>query len=366
MGAKPIGYSASRVSAIIDLNPYKTPVHAYQEIKEEQEPGFNARMGYTLPEPPDNAAIRWGHAFEDAIIKLAEEREGRQIQFKEKYYSKKYKNVELTCHIDGGFNNDLWFKPEDYNNLPCSFDTDVIHEGKTTNVRAYHNIKDDKCRWGEPGTDQVPEEYQVQTAVQRICTGAELVKLSVLVFPKVVDEWEAEGWLVNENGQLFKANMKTGPHGKFEHVSPYDWAQPLAQMGYFHTYNLPSHPALEKAIIEAVQIFDANNVKPGIPPEARDYDDIRRLLTNPIGTLIATPEIKAQSLEYSEITRQIGASGPMARRKGLLKIAIMNWVMKTGRADWAEPYDRVIVVDPNGGEILVNFLTSGFRTKRAK
>ena len=39
---------------------------------EQEKPGFAKLRGYLLPEPPDNAAIRWGLAFESAIIKLAE------------------------------------------------------------------------------------------------------------------------------------------------------------------------------------------------------------------------------------------------------------------------------------------------------
>ncbi|MEJ2043654.1 MAG: YqaJ viral recombinase family protein [Reinekea sp.] len=82
MGSTPAPgtYSGSQVSAIIGLNQYKTQTEAWQEICEELEPGFNASKGYRFPEKPDNASIRWGHAFEPANIKLSEERDNLVIK----------------------------------------------------------------------------------------------------------------------------------------------------------------------------------------------------------------------------------------------------------------------------------------------
>ena len=70
MGSQPAPgtYSASRVSALIGLNPFQTSLEAFQTMQEEIKPGWNSAHGYTLPEKPDSAALRWGSAFESAII----------------------------------------------------------------------------------------------------------------------------------------------------------------------------------------------------------------------------------------------------------------------------------------------------------
>lgn len=360
MGSKPIGYSASRISAIVNLNKYKTPVEAFLEIKEEQEPGFCAKKGYQLPKRVDSAAIRWGHAFEPAIARLTEEFGGYLIINREKFFSMAILDwADLTCHIDGEF-SESWDGHDS-----------VIYEGKTTNEFAFAQIKDDKQRWGEPGTDQTPEEYQVQCAVQRICTETDLVKLSVLVFPKPVDIWEQNGVTVKlapQEGFGYNSGeyvIDLGKSGFFP--DPYDWARVIAEMGNFHTYNLESNTRLESEIIRVVQDFHKHHTIPGIPPEPREYDDIRRLLSNPIGTIIPDPDdpILEKCRRYSEVTRQLGASGPLASEKELLKLEITKRFLGD-RTEWTQPFDKAIIVDPNGGDILASFSKSGFRTKRAK
>ena len=217
MGSTPAPgtYSASQISTLIGLNPYQTPLAGFQTMKEKAEPGWNAAHGYTLPPEPEGAALRWGLAFEDSIIKLAEEKEGRQIIFKEELFKKTLNDITLSCHIDGAFS---------YDPSKETRELSTLHEGKTTNHWAYTSTKKEIQenidittgkiepgfqiirRWGDPGSDEVPQEYQIQGAVQRICTGAELVKLSVLVFPKGQDEFEELGWEIhreNENDPYF-------------------------------------------------------------------------------------------------------------------------------------------------------------------
>ena len=75
----PIGISASRGSAILGVNKYKSPLVAWLEIMEQLHPGFVEGNGYYLeprgnewgePLDPKMAAIRWGHGFENAITDL--------------------------------------------------------------------------------------------------------------------------------------------------------------------------------------------------------------------------------------------------------------------------------------------------------
>ena len=358
MGSTPASiYSASGISAILGLNQHKTKLHAWQEIQESLTPGFNESKGYTFPEFPDNAPIRWGTCFEAAIIKLTEEKHGYQITEREKSYTKKFDQITLSAHLDG------------------RIDENTLMEGKTTWNRAFYSIKGEdvndetgeieyKRRWGEPGTDEVPAEYQVQTAVQRICTGAELVKLSVLVFPKSTQEFEDLGWDVREptDGDLDYSIREVNTN---TWEDPFNWAKTFAQIGNFHTYLLPTNEKLETGIIEAIQEFDEKYVKPELPPPATNYPDIRRLITAPMGCIIATPEMVSKAAEYSEIVRELGKRGPTAKRQEALKVEIMNFMNTQRKDDWAVPNDKLVLISPDGGEMLINYSKSGFRARKA-
>ncbi|MEJ2043655.1 MAG: hypothetical protein P8X74_03840 [Reinekea sp.] len=229
-----------------------------------------------------------------------------------------------------------------------------VHEGKTTNALAYNQKVDERDRWGTSGTDEVPEEYQVQCAVQRICTGADLVKLSVLVFPKAVDEFEAEGWKIENNNDFFQI-IKYIDDEKTDWSLPIEWAVSLEQMGYFHTYNLPTNEKLEQAIITAIREFHERYVLTGLPPEPTNYDDIRRLMTRPMGTIIATPDLAEICSDYSEVTRQLGAAGPLKKRKEELRLDILSRAQKLRRANWNEPDDKLIIISSDGGRSLATF-----------
>ncbi len=256
----------------------------------------------------------------------------------------------------------------------------TIHEGKTTWNRAFYSIKgedyDDetgeiefKRRWGEPGTDEVPEEYQVQCAVQRICTGAELVRLSVLVFPKSTQEFEELGITVSQELQSVPDDWDLifkDEEGNFlDAVHAETWAETFAQIGNFRTYNLPSNKPLESLIIEKIQEFDELYEKTELPPPATEYQDIRRACTQPMGTIIASPEMAAKAQLYSENVRQLGKRGPVAKNNEALKTEIMNWMLKQNKDDWAVPNDKMVLVSPDGGEALITYSPSGFRAKRA-
>lgn len=314
------------------------------------------------------------------MIKLAEEKDNIKIKCREELYVKNVGNINITCHIDGNA-----YRKIDTADIFGIFSH--IHEGKTTNFRAFYSNKSEitdsldedgnlsrdfniKRKWGEPGSDEVPEEYQVQSAVQRICTGAELVKLSVLVFPRTQQEFEDEGWLISkmtEPESLAGKPVIYKPDDLENWVCPDTWAKVFSDIGNFHTYNLPSHPELESEIIATVQKFHSDHVLTELPPAAEKYDDIRRLLTKPQGIIICTdPELKRMCSEYSEITRQLGSAGPMKIRKEALKIAITQYMKDNPRDDWADPPDKIVVLDPNGGDVLASYSNSGFRTKRAR
>lgn len=367
MGSTPVGiYSASGISSILGMNPYTTRLHAWQNVMEKLKPGFNQSKGYALPEFPDNAAIRFGHAFENAIIKLAEESEKLPIVLREELYIKEIGDISISCHIDGMF----------------STGTDrikILHEGKTTWSRAFYSVKGEDCetedgtiteykrRWGSPGTDEIPVEYQIQTAVQRICTGAELVKLSVLIFPKNTQEFEKEGWEIEkvapEHRTAYQSEYMMKKDDGFQ--LPICWARTFQEIGNFHNYNLPTNKKLESLIIEKVQEFDEKYVKTELPPEFENYADVRRMVTQPMGTVIATPEMITKAAEYSELVRILGAKSPHKKRQEALKVEILGWMNEQRKDDWSVPSDKMCLISPDGGDKLISFSKSGFRGKRA-
>jgi len=156
----PKNISGSRAAAVLGLSQWSTPVNVWLEIMGRE---FCEKNNFEFPVFEGNAATRWGTAFESAIIELT----GKDITDREKFYERDY----LTCHVDG------------------IIDGSVLYEAKTTSAMNYHES------WGEPGTDQIPMIYQLQVQHNLLLTGLESAVLSVLVFPRRVEEWEEMGWM---------------------------------------------------------------------------------------------------------------------------------------------------------------------------
>ena len=127
MGSKPTGYSASRISSILGVNPYQTQIEIWQILQEERQEGFNKEKGYILPVFEGNAATRFGTAFESAICSLVENKFNTKIVNREKFYSKTFEDLILTAHVDGESENG-----------------EFLTENKTTNTRSFYSVKDDK------------------------------------------------------------------------------------------------------------------------------------------------------------------------------------------------------------------------------
>lgn len=326
----PINISASRGASILGLSSWKTPVETWLEIMESRDPGFCEKNNYELPVFEYNAAMRWGHAFESAIIELAENRQDCRIFDREVLYKN---GLFMTCHIDGQYHSRL------------------LHEGKTT---SHFYFRDN---FGEPGTDQVPVEYQIQCQHQMICTGAEKVILSVLVFPKRVEEWEEMGWYPVDEYKNNKWSLYTYgqvgsiDHGSGDFIDPKDWARILDQMGYFHQYEITAHAELQDLMIKHYTDFWNNNVLAGIPPEPKTYNDIKRLVREPVGTIIADENIERLMSEYKHIKSEIGQGGGLHKRIDQIKIEVMQYMTKqTGVID-DDSQDKFILRNQAGKKI---------------
>ncbi len=331
----PINISASRGAAILGLSGYQTPVQVWLQIMEARQPGFCAAHNYELPVVEDNAAMRWGRAFEAAIIELAENRpSGADICHREKFFatdgnsrsSESYVESDghfLTCHIDGLY---------DFND-----GRNILHEGKTTSAFNFHD------NFGEPGTDQVPVEYQIQCQHQMICTGAEKVILSVLVFPRRPEEWEEMGLIVHHDS----------PDG-MRHIGNFiigDWARVLDQQGFFHQYHITTHPELQALMLEKYRAFWGNHVLTGTPPEPQTYDDIRALVRDPVGTIIAYENIERLIAERDNIKSEIGGTGPLAKRAEQIKVQVLDWMRGTGAVVDDDSQKKWILRDRAGKKI---------------
>lgn len=367
MGSTPVGISASRGAAILGLSEFQTPFEVWQLIMEERfpprpnkkgvtrlkeknpdrtgYPGFNASRGYKLPERVENAPIRWGKAFEDAVIVLAEEARGRKIGAREQFFMGPQGLDYTTCHIDGWY---IELNDED---------DEPLHEGKTTSAFSFRE------KWGEPGTDRVPQIYQVQTQHQCVCTGARLNIVSVLVFPETPDYWERDGWLVIETMRgtidgpglsrwmLTRRPAEGSLAARSELVDPLDWARPLAQMGYFHQYPVEAKPELGRMLIDGYRHYWDKHILSAVEPDPSTYNDIRRAFPAPVGTLICDTDMTRWFSEYRAINEEAGQNSPLKKRKEHLKRVILSRARKMDTTLDEESEKKIIFRDATGKKL---------------
>lgn len=322
MGSKPIGLSASRGAAILGLSKWTTQFSVWQTIMEARKPGFNKEKGYIYEPFEGNASTRWGNAFEDAIIELAEGKSGQKVIKREKFFS--YKDF-ITCHIDGLYVD---------HDLVTQLTIDpALHEAKTT-TEFLHRIK-----WGNPGTDRVPQEYGIQAQHQMLCTGAEEVIFSVLVFPKTPDEWEEMGYkLIYQDEEYYFENSNIC-------IFPIDWANTLSQMGFFHQYTVKRNQTAIDLMIENYNEFWNKNILEEIPPEPQDYDDLKKMIPNPSGTIVIDDEIEDLYREYKDITQEVNV---VNKKKTQLKAIIIDRARKMHKEIDDESADKFIFRNSKG------------------
>jgi len=280
---------------------------------EERQPGFNALHGYTLPEFVDNAPTRWGHAFEDEIIALAEKANAVEICDREMFFSHDFEidhlgfieavhqDYPVTCHIDGRY----FTRPK------------TLHEGKTTSSFVFRE------KWGEPGTNKVPRTAQIQVQHQMICAGAEMNNISVLVFPETQDHWEKKGITVELKRGIWRI-MQGGQ--ELDRVSR--WAQVFANMGSFHQYPCEAQRDAQKLLLDAYQEFWNKNIIEGIEPNPKTYDDVKRAFPEPKGTIVCSDEPARWFKELSSINDEIGDGGMLAKRYDSVRVRILDWARK--------------------------------------
>lgn len=278
MGSKPIDISASRGAALLGVSPYTTPLQAWCEIMEERKPGFCAANGFLTPErkdpfakpyDPKLASLRWGTIFEDAICRLVNITWDREQLYNNPFHP------YITCHIDG------------------REESGRLNENKTAFDMAFRSA------WGEPGSDMIPKQYQVQVQHQMICTGEEICRVNCLVFPKAPAEFEKEGIVlpVDSHGNITRRGDFSG--------TLYDWVDHLNSLGYFHHYYIESNADTQKAMVERYQYIWEENILKEVPPPAKGYSDIKWTFPSPEGEVEADQTICELWQEYNDCDHEI-------------------------------------------------------------
>ena len=330
MGSQPRGISASRGASILGMSAWSTPLETWQRIQEEREPGYNAARGLVMPEDKIGAPLRWGTAFEDAVVDLASNARGLHIGLREVFYE----HEMLTCHIDG------WYLgPGGSSSTLCE-----LHEGKTTNARTFWE------KWGDPGTDRIPREYQIQTQHQMLCTGAGEAIVSVLVFPSMPDEWEKMGWIAERDsvsGTYWL--VKRDEAGELlTHQAPSLWANTLAEMGYFHQYRVPANPRLQALMLSHYREWWQAHVLGEIPPKPRTYADVKRLTPEPRGTIIADEDLARWIAEHRQIGEESAAA---AKSRDALKVRMIAHAATLAATQDEESADKWVIRDSAGKKL---------------
>lgn len=343
--------SATRGAAILGMSPYMTAFRAWQDIMEKRQPGFNVAHGYDYEPFEGNTSTRWGKAFEDAIIKLSEERMGSKIIARE-FHAFHSELDYVHCYLDGIYDYD-----------PKLDAVQVLHEGKTTTAYGFGD------KWGEPGSDKIPVEYQIQVQHQMLCTGADECIVSVLVFPKRPDDWEAEGWYITEEmmeGFTVIKNNNTKEVGEPETLIDGDevklkrqlmrapWyntrfmSMALDMMGYFHQYRIPADRDLHALMLDKYRVWWTKYVIGETPPAPANYADIRAMITAPVGTIIVDRDTARWFKERKDINEEIGKGSNLSLRSDQLKTLILERAYV--REHEMCPHDKMLTYDTCHGE----------------
>jgi hypothetical protein len=237
----------------------------------------------------------------------------------------------ITCHIDG------------------IYEGEILHEGKTTSAFAFRE------KWGQPGTDHIPRSYQVQVQHQMLCTGAGEAIVSVLVFPETPDAWEAMGWKpvvetlsTGKTYYTLNRNCEPGDSKPVDIVQVEYWARALSEMGYFHQYPVQANREAQRRMVEAYREFWEKHILTGIPPEPRNYDDIKRLCPEPKSTIIVPDYIERKIAEYKGITEETARA---KNRKERLKTIITKYAAEHEGVLDDESKEAVIFRNSSGGKL---------------
>ncbi len=144
--ARKLHIGASDMAAILGLNPYRTSYDVWLEKTDKLNPDLDKT----------NQAIEIGNSLENYVLDMAENELG-EIE----------RNVPTIV------------RPELY--MACNLDGRLRADGVPTEAKTAGMTGPLVANWGPAFSDQVPEEYIVQTHHQMICTNHEISYLPALL-----------------------------------------------------------------------------------------------------------------------------------------------------------------------------------------
>jgi hypothetical protein len=123
-------------------------------------------------------------------------------------------------------------------------------------------------------------------------------------------------------------------------------------MGYFHQYEILADKALHERMIAAYAEWWTRHIIGDEVPEPKTYDDIRALLREPVGTILADAEIESLISERKQIMAEIKGSGPLAKRADAIKVKVLDYMRTHGAtAVDDDSTDKMILRDNSGRKI---------------
>lgn len=174
--------TATDVSAICGINPWRSPLDVYLDKRGLMEP------------QPENDAMRMGKRLQPVVLDLYEESTGVPIR--------RYADDELVVCPS------LPWAAATPDAMRVADDFRVV-EAKTVGERS-------AAQWGEPGTDDVPDYYLVQVAWQMLVTGRDLADLAALfggrnfgIYP-IRNVGALQNALVERCGRFWREHVEAG------------------------------------------------------------------------------------------------------------------------------------------------------------
>lgn len=190
------GICASEVGAVAGLDPYRKPIDVFAD-----------KLG--LVEPfQGNRASMWGDLLEDVLAD---------------HYAKEHAAEKLVVRhprtIEGSVNGTLLREISPRFRLIATPDRLVYHK---RNPRPFRNLQIKTAglrqgdKWGEPGTDQIPEEYLAQVSAEMAVVDVGETDLAVLIGGQDDREYrinrdpELEGQLIEICERFWVDHIMTG------------------------------------------------------------------------------------------------------------------------------------------------------------
>jgi putative phage-type endonuclease len=285
-----LGIGGSECAAVLGLSKWKTPLQVWLDKLSEEDPSKE-----------DNDAMWWGRELEPLVIKKYEEQTGNKVDLLTDTLGNQLTIINekypwLRAHVDGVVK-----------------DKKLIIEAKTTRF-----FMDE---WGEPGTDQIPNEYLIQCAHYCI----------------VLDHFQI-------HGQLFP-------------IEQVDIAA-LGSTSDFRIYHYVRNKNLEEQIISRTKSFWENNVLANIPPDPINKEDLNKLynickdqpiiadsrIANKIESLLS---LRDQINSYEEVKELLENEIKLYMKENSELIDISGKILATWKASNSKSLDQKKLKESN-------------------